>query len=156
MQVQNYYHCAECSRRILVRSRSLSPRASPEAKPFRRPVIRSAERAVSTVSCCWVVRTPVTLSPRGLPSSPTTLWPSRTCTVGLPTRPVEWADVWSAQCDDDCPHCGARHMSPYKSGVPGTRNVRRVCSRSCLPGSTDADQEGHLRSRKATVGYIKW
>ena len=27
----------------------------------------------------------------------------------------EWSDVWSAQCDDDCPHCGARHMSPYES-----------------------------------------
>src|SRR3979490_412886 len=26
-----------------------------------------------------------------------------------------WTDEWSAQCDDDCPHCGARHMSPYKS-----------------------------------------
>ncbi len=27
----------------------------------------------------------------------------------------EWEDVWSATCDDDCPHCGARHCSPYKS-----------------------------------------
>jgi DNA-directed RNA polymerase subunit RPC12/RpoP len=27
----------------------------------------------------------------------------------------KWADEWSAMCDDDCPHCGARHMSPYKS-----------------------------------------
>jgi DNA-directed RNA polymerase subunit RPC12/RpoP len=27
----------------------------------------------------------------------------------------EWEDVWSAACDDDCPKCGARHMSPYKS-----------------------------------------
>jgi hypothetical protein len=27
----------------------------------------------------------------------------------------EWTDVWTAQCDDDCPWCGARHMSPYKS-----------------------------------------
>jgi hypothetical protein len=27
----------------------------------------------------------------------------------------EWADVWSAACDDDCPHRGARHMSPCKS-----------------------------------------
>ena len=27
----------------------------------------------------------------------------------------EWTDVWPAQCDDDCPLCGARHMSPYKS-----------------------------------------
>jgi DNA-directed RNA polymerase subunit RPC12/RpoP len=26
-----------------------------------------------------------------------------------------WTDVWSATCDDDCPHCGSRHMSPYKS-----------------------------------------
>ena len=27
----------------------------------------------------------------------------------------EWVDVWAAACDDDCPHCGARHLSPYKS-----------------------------------------
>jgi len=27
----------------------------------------------------------------------------------------EWSDEWSATCDDDCPHCGTRHMSPYKS-----------------------------------------
>jgi DNA-directed RNA polymerase subunit RPC12/RpoP len=27
----------------------------------------------------------------------------------------EWIDEWSCACDDDCPHCGARHMSPYKS-----------------------------------------
>jgi hypothetical protein len=27
----------------------------------------------------------------------------------------EWTDVWSCQCDDDCPKCGARQMSPYKS-----------------------------------------
>jgi hypothetical protein len=26
-----------------------------------------------------------------------------------------WADQWSATCDDDCPHCGARHMSPFDS-----------------------------------------
>ena len=28
---------------------------------------------------------------------------------------LEWEDVWSAMCDDDCPECSARHMSPYKS-----------------------------------------
>ena len=27
----------------------------------------------------------------------------------------DWADEWSCMCDDDCPHCGARHMSPYDS-----------------------------------------
>jgi hypothetical protein len=26
-----------------------------------------------------------------------------------------WTDEWSCMCDDDCPHCGARHMSPCKS-----------------------------------------
>ena len=26
-----------------------------------------------------------------------------------------WHDDWSATCDDDCPHCGARHMSPCDS-----------------------------------------
>jgi len=25
----------------------------------------------------------------------------------------EWEDQWSCMCDDDCPDCGARHMSPY-------------------------------------------
>ena len=27
----------------------------------------------------------------------------------------EWPDEWSCMCDDDCPYCGARHMSPYDS-----------------------------------------
>ncbi len=26
-----------------------------------------------------------------------------------------WQDEWSCMCDDDCPHCGARHMSPGNS-----------------------------------------
>jgi hypothetical protein len=27
----------------------------------------------------------------------------------------DWTDAWPAMCDDDCPACGARHWSPYKS-----------------------------------------
>lgn len=27
----------------------------------------------------------------------------------------EWSGVWPAQCDDDCPYCGARHMAPCRS-----------------------------------------
>ncbi len=27
----------------------------------------------------------------------------------------DWQDEWSCMCDDDCPHCGARHMSPMDS-----------------------------------------
>ena len=26
-----------------------------------------------------------------------------------------WRDKWSCMCDDDCPSCGARHMSPLDS-----------------------------------------
>ncbi|NVN87887.1 MAG: hypothetical protein HXX15_17555 [Rhodopseudomonas sp.] len=25
----------------------------------------------------------------------------------------KWTDQWSCLCDDDCPHCGARQMSPH-------------------------------------------
>ena len=26
-----------------------------------------------------------------------------------------WDDVWSCMCDDECPVCGCRHISPLKS-----------------------------------------
>jgi predicted nucleic acid-binding Zn-ribbon protein len=39
----------------------------------------------------------------------------------------EWADEWTATCDDDCPRCGARHMSPFKSeDIPSPKNGRRI------------------------------
>ena len=28
---------------------------------------------------------------------------------------TSWTDEWSCTCDDDCPKCGARHMSPSDS-----------------------------------------
>lgn len=28
---------------------------------------------------------------------------------------TDWTDDWSCCCDDDCPRCGSRHWSPYKS-----------------------------------------
>lgn len=27
----------------------------------------------------------------------------------------DWQDSWDSQCDDDCPECGCRHVSPYES-----------------------------------------
>lgn len=27
----------------------------------------------------------------------------------------EWTDEWSAMCDDECPRCGARSISPIES-----------------------------------------
>jgi DNA-directed RNA polymerase subunit RPC12/RpoP len=26
-----------------------------------------------------------------------------------------WTDEWSCTCDDECPHCGFRDMTPFKS-----------------------------------------
>jgi DNA-directed RNA polymerase subunit RPC12/RpoP len=47
-----------------------------------------------------------------------------------------WRDVWSATCDDDCPHCGARHMSPYKS-----EDVEDA------PSTSDGDGGVHVEKR---------
>ena len=41
----------------------------------------------------------------------------------------EWTHNWSATCDDDCPRCGARHMSPYKSDditPPSAKRIREL------------------------------
>lgn len=32
-----------------------------------------------------------------------------------PRCKLAWTDRWTAMCDDDCPHCGARHISPTSS-----------------------------------------
>ena len=41
---------------------------------------------------------------------------------GLVSQPLhlaiagqDWTDEWSCMCDDECPHCGARDMSPADS-----------------------------------------
>jgi len=31
----------------------------------------------------------------------------------------EWEDVWDCRCDDDCPVCGARHISAHSSDDAG-------------------------------------
>ncbi len=52
----------------------------------------------------------------------------------------KWADVWSATCDDDCPHCGARHMSPYKSTDAARPRDRMATETTQIPledGATD-------------------
>lgn len=28
---------------------------------------------------------------------------------------TSWEDIWDAQCDDECPHCQLKNISPYKS-----------------------------------------
>jgi len=53
-----------------------------------------------------------------------------------------WTDVWSATCDDDCPHCGARHMSPYKS-----EEVEEASSVVDVLSASDGDGGNHVEER---------
>lgn len=32
-----------------------------------------------------------------------------------PRCATTWEDEWDCQCDDDCPACGMRHISPFES-----------------------------------------
>src|SRR5205823_3074426 len=61
----------------------------------------------------------------------------------------EWTDVSSAQSDDDCRHCGACHMPPYKSedvteAPPSLVEIEDALSGalSDLEGWADAGPEG--------------
>ena len=62
----------------------------------------------------------------------------------------EWTDVWSAQCDDDCPRCGARHMSPYKSedAEEGDDRIRSRFVNRRLPPNLRRRQSHHDRRRR--------
>jgi predicted nucleic acid-binding Zn-ribbon protein len=53
-----------------------------------------------------------------------------------------WTGVWSATCDDDCPHCGARHMSPYKS-----EDVEEASSVLDVLSASDGDGGNHVEER---------
>ena len=44
----------------------------------------------------------------------------------------EWSDEWECMCDDDCPHCGCRHISPYKSEDAATGEA--ISEEEPLPG----------------------
>lgn len=37
---------------------------------------------------------------------------------------TSWTDEWSCMCDDDCPYCGVRDMSPVRSDDLTEINVR--------------------------------
>ncbi|WP_448205332.1 hypothetical protein [Azospirillum sp. sgz302134] len=46
----------------------------------------------------------------GSGDDPTGVLNSYRCDCG-----AEWTDTWDCAVDDDCPACGARHISPYLS-----------------------------------------
>ncbi len=52
----------------------------------------------------------------------------------------EWEDEWSATCDDDCPHCGARHMEPCDS-VDLTTTIEELEGSFLVYRSPDSAEE---------------
>src|SRR6266702_3838521 len=42
-----------------------------------------------------------------------------------------WTDEWSCMCDDTCPHCGARDMTPYQGEELTTLIEEEGKSSSC-------------------------
>ena len=71
-----------------------------------------------------------------------------------------WTDEWSCTCDDECPHCGARDMTPFDSHdltsiVEQERN-EFVAIRS--PNSAEHDPDyrelGRFPTREAAMEFL--
>jgi hypothetical protein len=73
-----------------------------------------------------------------------------------------WSDEWSCMCDDDCPHCGARHMSPFKSDdltkiIEQTGDKFVVLwSPETAEHNPDYQKLGAFLSREAAKAYLAW
>jgi hypothetical protein len=72
-----------------------------------------------------------------------------------------WTDQWSATCDDDCPHCGARHMSPFDSETLTTLieqdGKEFVVLRSPDTAGHDPDYRelGRFATRKQALAFLE-
>ena len=72
-----------------------------------------------------------------------------------------WRDEWSCMCDDDCPHCGARHMTPAESEdlteVIDQRGAEFVVLRS--PDTAEHDpgyrELGRFATRKQALAFLE-
>lgn len=71
-----------------------------------------------------------------------------------------WQDEWSCTCDDDCPHCGARHMSPDSSDELTEIIIREGSEYVVLwsPETAGHDPEyrelGRFNSRKQAEAFL--
>ncbi len=66
-----------------------------------------------------------------------------------------WIDQWSCTCDDDCPHCGARHMSPYNSDNLTTLVEREGSDFVVLSSPPAAEHEPDYRELGRFASYEK-
>jgi predicted nucleic acid-binding Zn-ribbon protein len=64
----------------------------------------------------------------------------------------EWAVVWSATCDDDCPACGARHMSPCRSEDVPEDDELKVETASASLSTADRIRQLNDSFRQTFVG----
>jgi predicted nucleic acid-binding Zn-ribbon protein len=71
-----------------------------------------------------------------------------------------WTDEWSCMCDDDCPHCGARHMSPDDSddltGIIEREKWAFVVlwSSDAAEHSPEYEEVARFRSEKLAKAYL--
>jgi hypothetical protein len=71
-----------------------------------------------------------------------------------------WTDEWSCTCDDECPHCGRRDMTPFNSENLTEFILEEgdhfVVMRSPETAEDDPDYEelGHFPTRAAAEGFL--
>jgi hypothetical protein len=72
-----------------------------------------------------------------------------------------WTDEWSCTCDDECPHCGFRDMSPFNSEDLTELIVEEgeqfVVLRSSEEAEDDPDYEelGRFATRDAAREFLR-
>lgn len=71
-----------------------------------------------------------------------------------------WEDEWSCACDDDCPRCGARHMSPFKSDdlteiiLNDGNNFVVLWSPETAAHAPDYCELGNFQTRKQAEAFL--
>jgi hypothetical protein len=71
-----------------------------------------------------------------------------------------WIDEWSCMCDDDCPKCGARHMTPFKSDdlteviEPREGAFVVLWSPETAENRPDYCELGQFQSREAAIAFL--
>ena len=53
---------------------------------------------------------------------------------------TEWEDEWDCQCDDDCPECGNRHISPHHSEEIDPPKTTGIVCPKCQSSEFNATQ----------------
>lgn len=74
---------------------------------------------------------------------------------------TEWDDVWDCACDDDCPACGTRHISPFESTALHVTDAGQAILNGDLADVVledaelaDADQIAEAREKYAVNGFV--